>query len=111
MVFFTIMFSQRRKGVKITDQRVRLTTEVLQGIRLLKFYAWETFYTGQISNLREGEIRTIKKAAIARSALVATMLFSPILASILSFVSHFAGLGLGCGELICVIDHLCAQWP
>lgn len=108
MVFFTIMFSQRRKGVKITDQRVRLTTEVLQGIRLLKFYAWETFYTGQISNLREGEIRTIKKAAIARSALVATMLFSPILASILSFVSHFTGLGLGCGELICVIDHLCA---
>ena len=83
------MFSQRGKGVKITDQRVRLTTEVLQGIRLLKYYTWETFYTGQIGGLRAREIGTIKKVAMARSGLIASMMFSPILASILSFVSYF----------------------
>lgn len=56
------MFTQRKKGVKITDKRVRLTTEVLQGIRLIKFYAWEEFYTQQIAELRRGEIKTIRKA-------------------------------------------------
>jgi ATP-binding cassette subfamily C (CFTR/MRP) protein 1 len=30
------MFAQRKKGVKITDQRVRLLNEVLQGVRLIK---------------------------------------------------------------------------
>lgn len=58
-----IMFSERRKGVGITDQRVRLTTEVLQGIRLLKFYAWEAFYAHKIGNQRTTEVRTIRRRA------------------------------------------------
>ncbi|KAJ7827858.1 multidrug resistance-associated ABC transporter [Mycena olivaceomarginata] len=57
-----IMFTQRKKGVKITDTRVRLSNEVLQGIRLIKYYAWESFYTHQIGTLREREIATITYA-------------------------------------------------
>lgn len=49
--------------VKITDQRVRLTTEVLSGIRLIKYYAWESFYTGQIAKVRYTELQTVKKVA------------------------------------------------
>ena len=63
MFLVKIMFQQRKKGVKITDSRVRLTTEVLQGIRLIKFYAWEAFYTNQIGDLRERELRTIRTMA------------------------------------------------
>jgi ATP-binding cassette subfamily C (CFTR/MRP) protein 1 len=58
------MFTQRKKGVGITDKRIRLTTEVLQGIRLIKFYAWEEFYSYQIGELRGREIKTIRKAAL-----------------------------------------------
>jgi ATP-binding cassette subfamily C (CFTR/MRP) protein 1 len=57
------MFTQRKKGVKITDKRVRLTTEVLQGIRLIKLYAWEAFYTHQVGELRTREVKTIRKVA------------------------------------------------
>lgn len=35
-----LMIGQRRKGVRITDSRSRLTQEVLGGIRLIKIYAW-----------------------------------------------------------------------
>ncbi|KAF9466028.1 multidrug resistance-associated ABC transporter [Collybia nuda] len=87
-VLVKIMFAQRKKGVKITDTRVRLTTEVLQGIRLIKFYAWESFYVDQIGKLRKREIATIRKSAIARSALIALVTFIPILASILSFITY-----------------------
>ncbi|KAF8882127.1 P-loop containing nucleoside triphosphate hydrolase protein [Infundibulicybe gibba] len=87
-ILVRVMFSQRKKGVGITDTRIRLTTEVLQGIRLIKFYAWEEFYTGQIGKLREREIKTIRKSAIARSALIAVVTFIPVLASVLSFITY-----------------------
>ena len=78
-----MMFGARKKGVVITDQRVRLTTEVciknflvclcltlvltfcqvLSGIRLIKYYAWESFYVHQISTLRERELRTVRGLA------------------------------------------------
>ncbi|RXW15854.1 hypothetical protein EST38_g10001 [Candolleomyces aberdarensis] len=83
-----IMFKQRSKGVVFTDRRVRLTTEVLQGIRLIKYFAWEGFYMDQISGLRQKEIRTLKIMAIARSSLISMMTFIPILASVLSFITY-----------------------
>ncbi|KAF8235236.1 multidrug resistance-associated ABC transporter [Tricholoma matsutake] len=88
MVLVKAMFAQRKKGVKITDKRIRLTTEVLQGIRLIKFYAWENFYTNQIGRLRKDEITTIRKAAVARSVLIALVTFIPMLASVLSFITY-----------------------
>ncbi|KAF8882128.1 hypothetical protein BD779DRAFT_1675113 [Infundibulicybe gibba] len=88
MLLVRVMFNQRKKGVGITDTRIRLTTEVLQGIRLIKFYAWEGFYTGQIGKLREREIKTIRKSAIARSGLIAMVTFIPVLASVLSFITY-----------------------
>ncbi|KAK0231362.1 multidrug resistance-associated ABC transporter [Armillaria fumosa] len=78
----------RKKSVKITDARVRGTAEVLQGIRLIKFYAWEAFYLSQIGELRQKEIRILKQATVARSALIATSTFIPILSSILSFITY-----------------------
>ncbi|KAJ3982865.1 multidrug resistance-associated ABC transporter [Lentinula detonsa] len=83
-----IMFTNRRKGVKVTDSRVRLTTEVLQGIRLIKSYAWEGFYVSQIYNFRKQEVARIRTASIARAALIALVTFIPVLASVLSFITY-----------------------
>ncbi|KZT29932.1 multidrug resistance-associated ABC transporter [Neolentinus lepideus HHB14362 ss-1] len=87
-VFIGVMFTQRKKGVKITDKRVRLTNEVLQGIRLIKLYAWEAFYGHQLGALRTAEVQTIRKVAMARALLIASMTFTPILAAILSFITY-----------------------
>ena len=103
------MFRARFGGVKITDRRVRLTTEVLQGIRLIKFYAWESFYAHQIATLREKEIRKTGVLAyvishfagflfmlvlncflvyrrVSRAGLIVIVTVVPIFASVLSFV-------------------------
>ncbi|KAJ3794827.1 multidrug resistance-associated ABC transporter [Lentinula aff. detonsa] len=87
-VFVVIMMKQRQKGVKITDSRIRLTTEVLQGIRLLKLYAWEKFYTGKITELRKGELETVRNSLFATAGLFAMVTFVPILASVLSFITY-----------------------
>ncbi|KAI0085949.1 multidrug resistance-associated ABC transporter [Irpex rosettiformis] len=88
MALIRVMFRQRKKGVDITDQRVRLITEVLQAIRLLKYYVWETIYAYRIESLRERELDTIRRVAFARAALVAVVSMIPILAAILSFVTY-----------------------
>ena len=62
------MFTQRKKGLKFTDKRVRIITEVLQGIRLIKFYAWEAFYVQQIGMLRTKEVQTIRMSAYVFSS-------------------------------------------
>jgi ATP-binding cassette subfamily C (CFTR/MRP) protein 1 len=58
-----VLLNQHSKGVKITDKRVRLTTEVLQGIRLIKVYGWESFYAEAIAKFRQREIKTIRKSS------------------------------------------------
>ena len=60
------MIKQRQKCVAITDKRVRLTSEVLQGIRLIKAYGWENFYAQKVTGLREQEIGRIKKSSCVR---------------------------------------------
>ncbi|TFK62549.1 P-loop containing nucleoside triphosphate hydrolase protein, partial [Pluteus cervinus] len=82
------MFKQRAKGVKITDTRVRLITEILQGIRLIKFYAWEEFYAHQIGNLRQREVQTVRIVSLARAGMFALLTFIPLLATILSFITY-----------------------
>ncbi|KAG6916304.1 hypothetical protein DXG01_007461 [Tephrocybe rancida] len=87
-ILVLIMFKQREKGVKITDTRVQLTTEVLQGIRLLKMYAWEEFYAAQIGKLRAGEIATIKTTSVASSLLIASITFVPVISTVLTFITY-----------------------
>jgi ATP-binding cassette, subfamily C (CFTR/MRP), member 1 len=62
-ILFKIMYDQRVKGVKITDARIRLITEVLQGVRLIKFYGWEEFYVQKIQEMRTREVATLRKSA------------------------------------------------
>lgn len=88
LLLVKMMYNARKKGVVLTDQRVRLTTEVLQGIRLIKFYAWEGFYAHQIHNLREKELKAVRGLAFARAALIACVTVVPVLASILSFITY-----------------------
>ncbi|KAI0635122.1 multidrug resistance-associated ABC transporter [Trametes polyzona] len=83
-----VMFGQRKKGVVLTDQRVRMTTEVLSGIRLLKYYAWEQFYARQVDVLREREVRTLRRLVAARSTLIGLVTVVPIFASVLSFITY-----------------------
>ncbi|KAL4252214.1 ATP-binding cassette transporter C [Abortiporus biennis] len=87
MVLMRFMFDQRKAGVAITDSRVRLTTEILSGIRLIKLYAWEKFYAHKVDKVRVRELTTIGKAALARATLISLVAFIPVLATVLSFIT------------------------
>jgi hypothetical protein len=41
------------------DERVRLTSEILSGIKILKLYAWELSFIKRINSLREEEVHQV----------------------------------------------------
>jgi len=53
----------RKEKNIVTDQRVKLTDEILDTIRLLKMYTWEMAFKGRIEEIREKEIRLLQRLA------------------------------------------------
>lgn len=49
----------RGKNAKITDSRIRKTSEILTGIRIVKYFALEPFFERAISRLRKQEMKVI----------------------------------------------------
>jgi ABC-type multidrug transport system fused ATPase/permease subunit len=52
---------------EIKDERVKLMNEILQGIRVVKFFAWEDKIKEQILEVRNKEFKELKKSAMLKS--------------------------------------------
>lgn len=82
------LFRRRRSINKITDQRVSLTQEVLQAVRFVKYFGWETSFLDRIRQIRRREIRSIQILLAIRNAINAVSMSLPIFASMLSFITY-----------------------
>lgn len=79
----------RRKAInKITDQRVSLTQEILQSVRFVKFFGWESSFLDRLEQFRAREIRSIQVLLSLRNAIMAVSLSLPIFASMLAFITY-----------------------
>ena len=72
----------------ITDQRVRLTTELIEGIKLLKMYAWELVFARSIKNLRNKEVALLKRGAAFEGIARGIALSVTAMSSLLTFVVY-----------------------
>jgi len=79
---FKTILKYRQKQEKIVDRRVRLLGEVINNIRAVKLYAYESHFEARISELREKELKKLKLYGLLRSLVTATFWFAPVLASI-----------------------------
>ncbi|KAJ0396505.1 hypothetical protein P43SY_010140 [Pythium insidiosum] len=82
----------RRKISKISAERVKLTNEVLQGIRVVKFYGWEDSILGQIQRVREEEVQLMRRYNYLRLYNSVLMFLAPFLVNAVCF-SVFVLLG------------------
>jgi len=76
--------------MKTTEQRVKLLNEVLQGIKIVKFYAWEASFQEKISALRNVELGHIKKIAIINAKILAVLVATPWLMVLITLWVFFA---------------------
>uniref|UniRef100_A0A8D3D880 ABC-type glutathione-S-conjugate transporter n=1 Tax=Scophthalmus maximus TaxID=52904 RepID=A0A8D3D880_SCOMX len=50
--------------MKFMDGRIKLMNEILSGVKILKFYAWEEAFLRKVGVLREGELKNLKRSQI-----------------------------------------------
>jgi ATP-binding cassette, subfamily C (CFTR/MRP), member 1 len=65
--------------MKLKDQRIKMMNELLNGIKVLKLYAWEMAFIRRLNSVREKELQCIRKKAIVSSFSTAIWTFAPIL--------------------------------
>lgn len=79
------LFRRRKSINKITDQRVSLTREILQSVRLIKYFGWEKAFISRLGEFRAKEIYSIQVLLAIRNAINVVSMSLPIFASMLSF--------------------------
>ncbi|XP_070780875.1 multidrug resistance-associated protein 1-like [Enoplosus armatus] len=58
--------------MKFMDGRIKLMNEILSGVKILKFYAWEEAFLRRVGILRDGELNALKKSQILHSISLAS---------------------------------------
>lgn len=86
--------------MRCKDERIKMTNEVLNGIKVIKLYAWEKSMEQLIDNIRRREISLIRKASLLKAIVDTCNLASPFLVSIFAYIS----VGLLCGIILHIFD-------
>ena len=74
----------RRANATNTDERVRLTSEVIQGCLAMKMMGWEQPLSQQIREIRQSEAKHVLSMARIRAAIMAIQ-FSVV--SLVTFIT------------------------
>ncbi|XP_039995158.1 canalicular multispecific organic anion transporter 1 [Xiphias gladius] len=73
------------ENMKFKDKRLKIMNEILNGIKILKLYAWEPSFQEQVESIRGQELKVMRKFAYLTS--VSTFIFTcaPALVSLATF--------------------------
>ncbi|EFN65909.1 Sodium leak channel non-selective protein [Camponotus floridanus] len=94
----------RSKSVNITDTRVRLMSEILECIKLIKMYSWEKYFSQKLLAVRKKEERWLHKTAYLQSLSISLTPAVPVISAIITFLAQVAsGSGLTAAQVFPMI--------
>lgn len=67
--------------MKSKDNRIKLMNEILNGIKVLKLYAWELAFKDKVLAIRQEELKVLKKSAYLAAVGTFTWVCTPFLVS------------------------------
>ncbi|CAJ0833868.1 2766_t:CDS:10 [Entrophospora sp. SA101] len=83
------MRTLQKKQMVNKDERIRLMNEILNGIKVIKLYAWESAFLRKIFHVRNDlELETLKKLGYLSSLQVFTWSSTPFLVSFAAFAVY-----------------------
>ena len=95
----------RRKGVKITDQRVRLMNEILLYVKLIKMYAWELPFAKDVAEIRQKERKMLEGSQFMMAITAGLTQVVPLAASAITFAAKtLTGESLTVAEAFAVVS-------
>ncbi|CAI5456759.1 unnamed protein product [Caenorhabditis angaria] len=71
--------------MKYKDERIKMMSEILNGMKVLKLYAWEKSMEKIVLEIREKEIRVLKRLAYLNAATTFSWACAPFLVAVLTF--------------------------
>lgn len=75
-----------------TDTRVKLLTELIQYIKLIKYYAWEKPLTEKIIEVRNQELNHLTEFGKARAIMIFTLFITPAVGTGKKATNNISGL-------------------
>ncbi|XP_054865638.1 ATP-binding cassette sub-family C member 10 isoform X2 [Amphiprion ocellaris] len=84
----TRLLSNNKHMLRCKDNRVKLMTEILFGIRVIKFYNWEPHFTQKVTESRKEELSHLRAMKYLDALCVYTWAALPVVISILTFVTY-----------------------
>ncbi len=76
---------RRLKSIQ-TDHRIKIMNELLHGLRVIKYYAWEYAFAQKVSNIRSEELNLLKQSNYANTMAVTLILQAiPIVLPVIIF--------------------------
>lgn len=73
----------------LTDARVTMMRELLNNMKMVKFYAWEDAYEKNITDIRSNEIKKVRNMQYTRNFLIALAMSLPNIASLVTFLAMY----------------------
>uniref|UniRef100_A0AAY4CD59 ATP-binding cassette, sub-family C (CFTR/MRP), member 8b n=1 Tax=Denticeps clupeoides TaxID=299321 RepID=A0AAY4CD59_9TELE len=87
--FVATKLSQAQKStLEYSSERLKKTSELLRGIKLLKLYAWEHIFRDSIEQTRHKELSSLRTFALFTSVSIFMNAAIPIAAVLITFVAH-----------------------
>ncbi|CAL1547665.1 unnamed protein product [Lymnaea stagnalis] len=76
--------------MKTKDRRIKIMNEVLNGMKVLKLYAWEESFQRKITDIRAEELTTLKKTAYLIAVTMFIWTCAPYVVQLVSFGTYIA---------------------
>ena len=80
------LLSSKVAHMKSKDNRIKLMNEILNGIKVLKLYAWELAFKDKVLAIRQEELKVLKKSAYLAAVGTFTWVCTPFLVSEAGFL-------------------------
>uniref|UniRef100_A0A1I8FUW2 ABC transmembrane type-1 domain-containing protein n=1 Tax=Macrostomum lignano TaxID=282301 RepID=A0A1I8FUW2_9PLAT len=71
--------------MELKDTRIKMISEILAGIRVIKLYAWELAFAQQVSATRKKEIAVMRRSAFLNAGISFAWSCTPVLVSLATF--------------------------
>ncbi|XP_050012615.1 ATP-binding cassette sub-family C member 3 [Alexandromys fortis] len=78
------MRSYQVQQMKFKDSRIKLMNEILNGIKVLKLYAWEPSFLEQIEGIRQSELHLLRKGAYLQAVSTFIWVCTPFLVTLIT---------------------------
>eukprot|EP00959_Pyramimonas_sp_CCMP1952_P071609 1495426-Pyramimonas_sp.AAC.1 len=84
-IAFAKVAGHRKKQSVHMDKRLKLLSEMVQGVRVLKFYTWEDYFRTEAEGFRLNELHELRTQNLLRASITFSTVGIPLLVTISSF--------------------------